>query len=144
LGFIETARALRAIPKLPYRELRDVYVSGADSRLAELLASELGVLERLGRISALHFDERPAHGLSRRFDSAEVVLPVDAAFVEKEHASLRDAIEKSEAEIAGIEKKLGSSGFVAKAPPTVVQKERERLVELHAGIAASRERLASL
>jgi len=144
LGFVEAVRALRAIPKLPYRELRDVSVSGADADLIELLASEQGVLERLGRISAVLFDARPPHALSRRFGSAEVLLPVDSAFVEREHASLRDAIEKSEVEIAGIEKKLGSSGFVAKAPPAVVQKERDRLVELHAGIAASRDRLASL
>jgi valyl-tRNA synthetase len=43
-----------------------------------------------------------------------------------------------------IEKRLGSSGFVGKAPPDVVNKERERLAELQAAIAASRERLATL
>jgi valyl-tRNA synthetase len=144
LGFIEAVRALRAIPKLPYRELRDVHVSGADPEFVALLRKEQGTLERLGRIGAVHFDTRPEHALSRRFESAEVLLPVDAAFVERENAALRAAIGKSEAEIAVIEKKLGSSGFVGKAPPDVVLKERERLAELQAAIAASRERLATL
>jgi valyl-tRNA synthetase len=141
---IEAARALRAIPKLPYRELRDVHVSGADPELMALLQAEAGTLERLGRIGAVHFDTRPPHALSRRFESAEVLLPVDEAFVERENAALRAAIGKSEAEIAVIEKKLGSSGFVGKAPPDVVTKERERLADLQAAIAASRERLATL
>ena len=144
LGFVETVRALRAIPKLPYRELRAVHVAGADPALTELLTSEKGALERLARIDVLHFDSRPPHALSRLFESAEVLLPVDAAFVERENAALRATIEKSEAEVATIERKLGSSGFVAKAPPDVVKKERDRLSELHAGIAASRERLAGL
>jgi valyl-tRNA synthetase len=144
LGFVEAVRALRAIPKLPYRELREVHVSGADSDLAALLKAEQGTLERLGRVSAVRFDTRPLHALSRRFETAEVLLPVDAAFVERENAALRAGIEKSEAEIAVIEKKLGSSGFVGKAPPDVVTKERERLAELQAAIAASRERLATL
>ena len=129
---------------MPFRELRDVYVAGADPKLVELIERERGILERLGRISAVHFGSRPPHALSRRFDSAEVLLPVDSAFVERENAALHAAIGKSEAEIAIIERKLGSSGFVAKAPPDVVTKERERLVELQAGIAASRERLARL
>jgi valyl-tRNA synthetase len=144
LGFVETVRALRAIPKVPYRELRDVHVAGAEPDLAELLVRERGTLERLARVAAIHFDGRPSHALSRRFGSAEVLLPVDAAFIDRENAALRATIEKSEAEIAIIERKLGSSGFVAKAPPEVVTKERERLVELYAGIAASRERLAGL
>lgn len=144
LGFVETVRALRAVPKLPYRELRDVHVNGADPELISLLTSERGTLERLGRVAALHFETRPQHALSRRFGAVELLLPVDSAFVDRENAALRAAIEKSEAEIAIIERKLGSSGFVAKAPPDVVTKERERLAELHAGITASRERLAGL
>jgi valyl-tRNA synthetase len=144
LGFVEAVRALRAIPKLPYRELRDVHVTGADPELAALLARERGTLERLARVAAIHTETRPPHALSRRFGSAEVLLPVEPAFIDRENAALRSAIEKSETEIAIIERKLGSSGFVAKAPPDVVAKERERLVELHAGIAASRERLAGL
>jgi valyl-tRNA synthetase len=144
LGLIEAVRALRAIPKLPYRELRDVHVGGADPELVALLQTEAGTLERLGRISAVHFNTRPPHALSRRFESAEVLLPIDEAFVERENAALLAGIGKSEAEIAVIEKKLGSSGFVGKAPPDVVTKERERLAELQAAIAASRERLATL
>jgi valyl-tRNA synthetase len=43
-----------------------------------------------------------------------------------------------------IERKLASEGFVKKAPPEVVEKERRRLEQLRASIRLAGERLASL
>ena len=46
--------------------------------------------------------------------------------------------------IAGIEGKLGNEHFVAKAPPAVVQGERDRLVNLQTDLAAVEKSLAAL
>ena len=46
--------------------------------------------------------------------------------------------------IAGIEGKLGNENFVAKAPPAVVQGERDRLASLQTDLAAVEKSLAAL
>ena len=46
-----------------------------------------------------------------------------------EKARLEKALGKVEKEAAGIEKKLGNPGFLAKAPEEVVEENRERLAE---------------
>ncbi|HLJ83414.1 MAG TPA: valine--tRNA ligase [Candidatus Eremiobacteraceae bacterium] len=144
LGFVETVLALRAIPKMPYRELSDIHVTEAEPSLAALLQEQHGVLERLARIGRLRFDSPPRSALTRRYGGANVFLPVDNAFVERERVALAKEIEKSETEIAAIERKLASSGFVAKAPPDVVDKERTRLDALRSARTNAAERLAAL
>lgn len=148
MEFIETVRALRAMPKLPYREERDVWVAGADAPLLALLRREEAIVRALGRASAVNTigsaNGRPAHAVSRRMGPVEVMLPVDAVFIEKERAALQKEIEKGNAELAGLERKLGSKGFLEKAPAEVVEKEQSRLQELRALLAMSSERLASL
>ncbi|MBV8366658.1 MAG: valine--tRNA ligase, partial [Candidatus Eremiobacteraeota bacterium] len=147
LGFIEAVRALRALPSLPYREMRDVTVIGADSTLATLLRSEQGIVERLARAQQVHMptgsDGRPAHSVSRRVGSVEVLLPVDEPFVEKERAALGKEIERARTEADAIERKLATN-FVDKAPPAVVAKERAKLDELRQTLALSEQRLTSL
>jgi valyl-tRNA synthetase len=148
LEFSKTVRDLRAISQLKYRDLSDVHVAGADTTLLGLLQRESGVVRTMGRASAVipvvDGDGRPQHALSRRIGSVEVMLPVDAAFLEKERASLRKEIEKSNAELDTLERKLASKGFREKAPAEVVQKEESRLHELRAHLAKSSERLESL
>jgi valyl-tRNA synthetase len=147
LEFIEAVRALRAVPKLPYRELRDVIVVGADRELLGLLERERGVVERLARAGNVHApsgaDSRPEHAVSRRLGAIEVLLPVDAAFIEAERAALEKEIERATREADAIDRKL-QTNFVAKAPPEVVAKERERLAELRQNVTLSQERRKTL
>jgi valyl-tRNA synthetase len=148
LEFIETVRALRAVPKLPYRELRDVTVGGADDGLLSLLQRESGIVRTLARAATIvpivAGNGRPRHAVSRRIGTIEVLLPVDEAFIERERGALRKEIDKGRAELEGLERKLASSGFLEKAPADVVQKEQARLHELRAHLAQISERLASL
>ncbi len=147
LEFVDAVNSLRALPKLPYREMRDVTVVGADPGLVALLGRERSVIERLARAGTVHApasgDGRPLHAVSRRLGGIEILLPVDEAYVEKERAGLRKEIDVATADADAIERKL-KTGFVDKAPPAVVQKERARLQELRAAIALSRQRLAGL
>jgi valyl-tRNA synthetase len=148
LQFVETIRMLRAASSLPYRELSDVFVVDADDKLLALLRKESWTIEALGRAKTVYNvgpdDGRPSHALSRRMGTMEVLLPVDASFIERERISLRKEIERSRTEIETLERKLASPGFTEKAPQAVVEKEKARLVQLRATLAKSLERLAEL
>ncbi len=148
LDFSKIVRDLRAIPQLKYRDLSEVHLAGADDKLLGLLQREAGIVRTMGRTSAVipvgAGNGRPKHTLSRRMGPAEVLLPVDAAFIEKERAALRKEIEKARADAEGLERKLAAPGFREKAPPDVVQKEQARLHELREHLRKSSERLDSL
>ncbi len=148
LEFIETVLSLRAVPKLPYRELRDVAVVDASAELLSLFRREGAIIRTLARASAVNAiapsDGRPKYALSRRMGAVEVLLPVDPSFIDKERVALQKEIEKSRDEIDALERKLSSRGFLEKAPRAVVEKEQVRLEELRATLAKSSERLASL
>jgi valyl-tRNA synthetase len=47
--------------------------------------------------------------------------------LDQERARLQKEIVKLEDEISKTEKKLGNAGFVAKAPPEVVEEDRDRI-----------------
>lgn len=145
LEFGETVRKLRAMPQLPYRELRDVTVVGADAPLLALLRREATIVRTVARAEHVHApDGKPQASLSMRMGDVEVLLPVDASFVERERALLRKEMDKTQTEVETLERKLGSSGFREKAPPAVVEKEEARLAQLRATLVKSSERLTSL
>ncbi|MBC5826320.1 MAG: class I tRNA ligase family protein, partial [Candidatus Eremiobacteraeota bacterium] len=148
LDFVETVRALRAVPKLPYRELRDAIVVGEPGDLEGLLERESQAVKTLARAEKVRFVRdaaaRPKHVVSRRFESVEVLLEVDAAFIERERSELAMEAERNRVQIADIERKLTSSNFVAKAPPAVVEKEKARLAELQASLVKLRARSESV
>jgi valyl-tRNA synthetase len=149
LDFAGTVRELRATAKVPYRELRDVYVEGANPEFLALVERERYVIDRLARaphvrtIGPGEFP-RPPHALTKNAGSMVVHLPVHQAFTERERAALSKSIESARVEVSSLERKLDSDGFVSKAPPDVVAKERRRLAQLRESIELSEKRLNSM
>jgi valyl-tRNA synthetase len=63
-------------------------------------------------------------------DEATAVLPLGEVIdVAQERARLAREVEKLQAEIAKLDKKLSNDQFLAKAPPEVVADQRERREE---------------
>ncbi len=149
LEFVDAVRALRAIPKLPYRETRDVFVDTADRTTLTLLEREAGVLERLGRVASIKAIgdgefPKPEHALSRRVAGMQIYLPVDADVIARETAALEREIATANADIAKLKGKLASEGFVKKAPREVVEEERRRLEEREKALVLAEQRRAEL
>jgi valyl-tRNA synthetase len=80
-------------------------------------------------------------------DEATVMLPLaDVIDVGKEHVRLSKDIAKLASEAGKIESKLANAQFVAKAPPDVIEEQRERLAEAQQALqklTAARNRLAA-
>jgi valyl-tRNA synthetase len=94
-------------------------------------------IKRLARLDAISFAKAPPKG------SAQIVLgDVTAALplagvidMGAERARLEREIGKAQAEIAKIDAKFGNADFVAKAPPEVVEENRERRAAFEAAVS---------
>jgi valyl-tRNA synthetase len=89
--------------------------------------------------------ERPAQTATTVFQGVEIHIPLQGLIdLDEETARLRKEIARMEKEIAFFAKKLGNPGFVAKAPPEVIEKDRAKLAEFEARKAALEASLAAL
>ncbi|MCX7839259.1 MAG: class I tRNA ligase family protein, partial [Anaerolineae bacterium] len=107
-----------------------------------LIESQRDIITQLARLDpdALHIEKRatkPAQALALVVGKIEIYLPLAGMIdLEKEKARLAKEIAQTRADIERAEKLLASE-FSKKAPPEVVQKQRDAL-------AANRERAARL
>ncbi|HEU4323709.1 MAG TPA: valine--tRNA ligase [Roseiflexaceae bacterium] len=142
------------------RNIRNEYKVEPARFVAATLAAgpHVGVLERqralIGRLARVADDQLMiAERLAVKPDAAatlvvgqvELFLPLAGLIdLEAERGRLRKDLEAAEADIARREARLGNPGFVEKAPPAVVQREREGLVGVRATADRLRERLEQL
>ena len=83
------------------------------------------------------------------FQSASTaILPLaEVIDVAQEQARLRREIEKLQGDITKVDKKLGNDQFLAKAPPEVIEDQRERrdeALQARDRLSAALDRLAAL
>jgi len=61
---------------------------------------------------------------------SEVIIPMESMVdLQAERKRLEEEIEQSQAEVARLEARLKDKAFLTKAPPSVVDKERDKLAE---------------
>jgi valyl-tRNA synthetase len=134
----EIERAIQAIQAIrTWRDAADVKPSAVLP--AHLSADGYGEtvahLERLGRVELVGLSATGSAAIAIPGGALEILPSVD---VDLEAATRkRDAKrEELESEIKRAEGKLGNAGFVAKAPPEVVEAERAKLDDLRAELEA--------
>jgi valyl-tRNA synthetase len=109
---------------------------GAPAR--EILSARLdatgydATLEHVARLARFAFDGAGGDAIASVTipDGTVHVLPTDAVELEAAAQRRRDARAKLESELRRAQQKLANDGFVAKAPPAVVQAERDKAERL--------------
>jgi valyl-tRNA synthetase len=138
LGIVDALRNIRGEMNIPFKTpLRDVELGGLEPAAWRTVGEELPRIVRLANVQGI--TRAPAgQPLPRRKGSAagvgsgfEVSVPL-AGIVDMagEKARIAKELSKVEADLAGIERKLGNPSFVEKAPAEVVEKDRARAEEL--------------
>ncbi|WP_119458816.1 valine--tRNA ligase [Rhodospirillaceae bacterium SYSU D60014] len=132
IRLITEVRAVRSEMNVPPAAQIPMQLRGADNTMRARLDRHRELILRLARLSsiAVTADEPPKGAVQIVVDEATVILPLaEFVDVEQEKARLNKEIAKLAADTAKIEKKLANEQFLAKAPPEVVDDQRERLAE---------------
>ena len=149
IRLISEVRAVRAEMNVPAAAKIPLLLRDADAGNQARLERHRDLVTRLARLSSLEIlegGEVPKGAVQIVLDEATAVLPLaEVIDVSKELDRLKREVTKAESEIAKFDKKLANAQFLSKAPPAVVEEQRDRRAEttrLRDKLAAALERLA--
>jgi valyl-tRNA synthetase len=137
---IGAVRTVRGEMNVPNKAGAPLLVRNADATTRRRLETHDALIRTLARLDSVTVSDDPAPGNAAQFliDEATAVMPLEGLIdVAQERQRLEKEIAKLDKDVARHEKKLNSEGFTAKAPPEVVETERERRDEA----AAARDKL---
>lgn len=129
MRLISEVRAVRAEMNVPGGAKAPLLLKDASPTSAARLKTHHDMIARLARLGSIGLLEGaiPEGSVQIVLDEATVILPLaDVMDISEELNRLTREIDKAESEIAKIDKKLGNQGFLAKAPPEVVEVQKER------------------
>ena len=131
----------------PGKALPVILQNGTDNDIA-LSKRHSHLLERVGRVESITVlpdgEEAPGSATALIGDLRLLVPMQGLIDVEAERQRLNKLFEKTTADLARSNGKLGNARFVSNAPETVVQQERDRVAEFEGRLAQVREQLEKL
>jgi valyl-tRNA synthetase len=138
---IEEIRATRVELNVPVAAKIQLLVKGADKDVVNRITENLSYIVRMARlkddgIPISYVTETQKNSAQIVFGDITLALPLAGIIdIDKERARLKKESEKFAAEIRKLEAKLGNKDFIDRAPPEVVEEQRERKAEAEATLA---------
>jgi valyl-tRNA synthetase len=136
---ISEARSARSEVGIPVAARVPLVVAGAAEATRRKIAANAAQIAILARTEAVRFaDAPPPRSVQFVVREATIAIPVEGlADIDGARARLEKEIARIDGEIARLDRKLANEKFLVKAPPEVVEADREK----RADYAAERARL---
>ncbi len=146
IRFISEVRSVRAEMNVPAGAKIACVLVSANSETRRRADAWENEIMRLARLSSITFEDTvPKASAQIVLDEATVALPLEGVIdFGAEKTRLAKELDKIAKDMAAIDGRLNNPGFVAKAPPEVLEESRERKAELEARKAKVDEALARL
>ncbi len=147
---VSQVRAIRAEMRVPPGARVPLLLKDAGDVSQARLATHRDLILGLARLESVELldGEAPRGVVQDILDEATLFLPLaEVIDVAQEKARLEREIGRLDGDIAKFDKKLANQGFLSKAPPEVVEDQRERrdeAAQARAKLNAAVERLAAL
>ncbi|MCQ2008552.1 valine--tRNA ligase [Sporolactobacillus sp. STSJ-5] len=127
---IRSVRNIRAEMNVAPKKPVDMLIKTASERETKIYEANKNYIERFCNPATLQIGtdvQAPDKSVSAVISGADIYLPLSGLInIEDEISRLNKELDKMNAEVERVEKKLGNSRFVDKAPEQVVAKEREK------------------
>jgi len=131
VDMISRIRTLRGEMNVPPGAKVPLILKGASAETTARVGVHRALIDRLARLSEVTFgDDAPSGSIQDVVGEATIMLPLaDIVDLEQEKKRLEKEIDKVGGEIVKIDKKLANQEFLSKAPPEIVEENRERKAE---------------
>jgi valyl-tRNA synthetase len=144
---VTAVRAVRARYSVPPKTAVDVIVRAGEAE-GLLLENQADVIRALAGIGALTVDalaEKPAHASVAVAAGSELYIPLEGLVdFAHERTRVRKELDAAHADLEKLTRKLSNEGFLAKAAPEVIEKDRARAAELADAVGKLTAQLAEL
>ncbi len=146
LSIVRSVRNPKSQLGIDSRKKAAVVLKVTNADFVELLKNHVNYVAELASAEPIIFaDEKPAHALSDVVDGAEIYLPLEGLIdTDKEIARLDKELDKLRKFAVSTAGKLKNERFLTKAPPAVVQSERDKLASTEEKISSLEQRIAQL
>ncbi|MGQ9645489.1 MAG: valine--tRNA ligase [Thermodesulfobacteriota bacterium] len=135
IEIVTALRNIRGEMNIPPGEQIDALLRVKGKRDKERLQRNDVFIQNLAKVKSLKILERvqrPAYSAFAVVRKVEIFVPMDRSKIEEEGKRLEKEISKVDKEIAFVGRKLSNEQFVSKAPPDLVQEEREKAAHYRA------------
>ncbi len=132
IRLIQQVRTVRSELNVPPGARLPLLLKDADATALGRLGRYRDLITALARLTSAEAlaGPEPRGAVQDAIEGATLLLPIaDVIDITAERARLDKEIGRLDGEVARVDKKLGNEAFVAKAPPEVVETERERRAE---------------
>ena len=145
MNFILGVRTIRGEMNIPPGKPLPVLLANGndnDARLLERHRPYLNTLARLESVTWLDHADTAPESATALVGEMRVLIPM-AGLIDKqdELARLNKQVEKLEKDLTRTEGKLNNENFVSKAPEAVVDKERQKVVEMQTSLTNLKEQI---
>jgi valyl-tRNA synthetase len=134
IKLVSEVRSVRSEMNVPAAAKVPLVLVGASKATRARADHHEETIKRLARLDAISFAKAPPKGAAQIvIGETTAALPLAGVIdMGAERARLAREIEKAQAEIRKVDAKLANESFVAKAPPEVVEENRERRADFEA------------
>ena len=147
-GLVTALRNIRGETGIKPGQEVQVLLQDGDAHDRKLAAATEALVRRLVKAESLRWldagAEAPPSALGLVGDLKILVPLAGLIDVDAERRRVHKALERKQAELQQLHRKLGNQKFIDNAPPTVVQKERERAAEAQSRLDVLKVQLQSL
>jgi valyl-tRNA synthetase len=135
--FIEEIRAVRSELNVPGAAKIKLLIKDATKEIQDRITENLSYIMRMARLAdegaISYVTEMPKGAAQIIFGGITIALPLaDIIDLDQERARLTKESERLTNEIKKLDSKLGNKDFVDRAPPEIVEEQRERKAEFEA------------
>ena len=134
IRLIEEIRSARALMRVPAAARVGMLDLGSNDELRAAVGAHSGLIARMGRIESFgSADRAPAGSATIYVEGGAFCLLLDQVVdLDAERSRLEKALRKTRGEVEAIRKRLANPGFVNRAPTSVIEENRSRLVNSEA------------
>lgn len=146
---IKAVRNLRSEMNVPPGKKADIILMPQDEETGQVMEKGLSYIAGLAGASAVFVidqsKDKPEQAVTAITSGVEIYVPLKGLVdIDKERARLHKELDNLDKETARLISKLNNSGFLAKAPVDVVQKEKEKLQDYQTKKEAVMDRMRFL
>lgn len=146
---IKVIRNMRAEVNVAPGRKSEAILQLASAELVQLFELNASYVKTLAAVDPLNVSlttaEKPENAMAAVVSGVEIYMPLKGLIdVDKETARLNKELLTLDKELARVSGKLSNEGFVAKAPPDVIEKEKAKQQEFEEKVKAINERLSYL